>query len=164
MATNRRADHLREEAAFLPRSVEDLAELRRRILDAGHPDQIASGIVGWLVAKAADDPDRTGPNTRSRYRKVLAELEPLHSPEPDGDRRPLEVVGGSSSHGRRPRGRVRKALVALVVAGSGLAAGGGHQQATEASTEAHSRQSAAETPGLQNRRQRRSRRGRKLAA
>ena len=164
MAPNRRG--LRNEAAFLPTSVEDLAELRRRIVDAGHPAQTASGIVGWLVAKTAGDPDPTSAPTRSQYRKILAELEPLHGPDPEDDRR-LEVVGGSSStSARRHRGRgMRKALVALVVAGSGLVGAGTHQHGAEAAQADATRQSVADS-GLLDRtaRGRRSRRGRKLAA
>ncbi|HJW59782.1 MAG TPA: hypothetical protein VJ931_09140 [Actinomycetota bacterium] len=97
--------------------------------------------------KAADDPDHTSAPTRSKYRKILAELEPLH--DPDDDRRPLEVVGGARNGGRRQRATgVRKALVALAVAGSALAGGATHQRATEAASGDQGPQSGAENGSL----------------
>lgn len=89
--TNGRRD-LRGEADFLPSTVEDLVELRRQLVAAGHPDQVASGILGWLVAKAAGDPDQTSPTTRATYRKILAGLEVSGPGGPGRGRRHLEPV------------------------------------------------------------------------
>lgn len=163
MARKRRSDHLREEAAFLPTSVDDLVELRRRLIDSGHPDQVASAIVGWLVAKTTDDPDLTASSTRSRYRKILASIEPLHDPTPTDDEegRRLEVVG---SRNRRQRGQgVRKALVALAVVGTGVTGAGSHQHAAEAMSARRTRpavEEPAQLDGTRRRRRTRSRWGR----
>lgn len=67
---------LRNEADFLPSSIDDAARVRQAIIDAGNPAQVADGIVGWLISKAAGHPDRTASDTRSRYRRILATLPP----------------------------------------------------------------------------------------
>lgn len=72
MSVNIRA--LRNEADFLPEQVSDLASVRENVLAAGHAPAVADGIVGWLVAKANGQPDLTSSKTRSRYRRILAEL------------------------------------------------------------------------------------------
>lgn len=84
MLTHHRKD-LMIEGAFLPSSVEDLIDLRDRVVEliaAGDvdgikpsgADAVANGITGWLVAKAAGQTDTLSAPTRSRYRKVLAAL------------------------------------------------------------------------------------------
>lgn len=92
-----RADALRNEADYLPADLGDLVELRRRLVAAGHPAHVVAGVIGWLVAKSAGDIDPTSAPTRSKYRKILAELE-----LDDGPRRGrrLEVVSATTP-GRR---------------------------------------------------------------
>lgn len=80
MGTKMRADALRNEADWLPEDLGDLVDLRRRIIAAGHASQVANGIVGWLLSKAAGERDDTASDTRSRYRKILAELDVDHDP------------------------------------------------------------------------------------
>lgn len=72
-----RQDSLRNEAEWIPTSMETLAALRARLTEAGHPAAIVSGLTGWLVAKGAGEEDRTSSDTRSRYRRILADLETL---------------------------------------------------------------------------------------
>lgn len=67
---------LRNEAGWLPRNLDDALEVRRRVLDAGHSASVASGLMAWLIAKAAGQEDSTAGPTRWRYRKILAELGP----------------------------------------------------------------------------------------
>lgn len=69
--TTRPRRDLMVEGDLLPTSVEDLAELRQAILDAGHPEQVANAICGWLIGKR-DGPDGLAADTRSRYRRILA--------------------------------------------------------------------------------------------
>lgn len=100
MTVNKRA--LRNEAAWLPRSLDDVVIVTRVLAEAEVPNQMANGIVGWLVAKSAGLPDRTSERSRAAYRKVLDGLEsPLESPDsrsgpPSGDilgyRKPLGVA------------------------------------------------------------------------
>ena len=83
---NQRA--LRNEAAWLPETLEDAVAVRRAIMDAGYARAHADGVVGWLVGKAAGEPDTTGQAVRSRYRKLLATLES-----------PLQKEGTMQSYG-----------------------------------------------------------------
>ena len=69
---NRRA--LRDEAAFLPLTMESVQELRRALQDAGHSHRVANGVCSWLMAKQNGESDETAPDTRSRYRRILTEL------------------------------------------------------------------------------------------
>lgn len=88
-----RADSLRDEARYLPATVAQLAELRGRVIAAGHPPGVANGLVGWLISKAAGERDVTASTTRSRYRKILAALEA--DPAGPGPRRgpgPVQAV------------------------------------------------------------------------
>lgn len=73
------------EARFLPDSIEQATRLRNRIYEvvaAGEVEGIAPGqaeayadqVIGWLVGKT-DGVDRKGPNTRSKYRRILQVLE-----------------------------------------------------------------------------------------
>lgn len=82
---------LRNEADYLPGSLEDLIELRSRVITAGHSAPVANGLIGWLLSKANGEPDVTGPDTRAKYRKILAGLE-VSSP-------------GGPGRGRRQIGR-----------------------------------------------------------
>ena len=131
-----RRDHLRNEAAYLPESVEDLADLRRRVIAAGYPQQTASGIVGWLVAKAAGDPDLTSAPTRSQYRKILAELDD----SPNQPVRQLEVVASSGAPARRRRVAPGTRRLSAVVVALAMTLGAG---ASQARTGAQSGQSGA---------------------
>ncbi len=106
MPTTMRADALRNEAEFLPAALSDLVELRRRIIDAGYPPSVANGLVGWLVSKTAGERDVTGSPTRSKYRKILAELDSGSGPgrgrrkgTPDDPRR----LGGDRAAAHNPR-------------------------------------------------------------
>lgn len=140
-----RRDHLRNEADYLPKSVEDLARLRRQLLDAGHSNALTGGVISWLVSKTAGEPDQTDSNTRSRYRKILAELQPV-DPGP-GSNRHLEVVPAAAGERRRrvPGGR---ALSSAVVALALLVGGAGHRDGSQARAEAHSGSpGAAGVPG-----------------
>lgn len=78
---------LRIEAHFLPETVDDLVELRQAILEAGHSESVAHGIVGWVVGKGAGETDALGSRTRSTYRKILAELVEQHPDGPTGRQR-----------------------------------------------------------------------------
>jgi hypothetical protein len=69
-----RPDSWRIEKALVPGDLEQAAELRRAIIAAGYTPAVASGILGWLLEKAHEDTDRTGLPTRTRYRKVLADV------------------------------------------------------------------------------------------
>lgn len=62
------------EGHYTTGNVAELAELKRRLLAAGVSKNLALGLIGWLVDKAAGSPDLTASDTRSRYRKLLAEL------------------------------------------------------------------------------------------
>lgn len=83
MQTTKRRD-LRIEAHFLPDDLADLVELRERILASGQPEQVAHGIVGWLVAKSAGERDSLSSRTRASYRKVLADVAGVPEDDPDG--------------------------------------------------------------------------------
>lgn len=98
---SRRRD-LRNEADYLPETVEDLVDLRQLVIEAGHSAPVANGLVGWLLSKAAGEADTTSSRTRSTYRKILAELEPIGGPGPGGGRH-LEAVG-STKNGRGRKG------------------------------------------------------------
>ncbi|HEV8675001.1 MAG TPA: hypothetical protein VGX21_13220 [Methylomirabilota bacterium] len=119
-----RSDSVKNEGPYIPEpeAVEDLIALRRAIIDAGHSPSTAAGLVGWLVAKAAGDPDTTGPSTRSNYRKILDELKPVVAPPPDRPARRLEIVEGAGKGSRR---RVRgggklASVVALALVSVGV--------------------------------------------
>lgn len=79
---------LRNEADWLPRTLEDAALVRSVLVDDGQTEQVVNGITGWLVAKANGQPDRTEASTRARYRRVLASLE---SPLPSEQRSDSDV-------------------------------------------------------------------------
>ena len=66
---------IREEGPHLDRSAAELEELARELIKAGHHERVVRGLIGWLVLKAAGLPDTTGAPTRSRYRRMLADLD-----------------------------------------------------------------------------------------
>jgi hypothetical protein len=80
---------LRNEADFLPASIDDAAAVRAAVLEAGHTPALADGLVGWLIAKAAGHADNSSPTTRSRYRRILATLPPTVSGNATGRYRTL---------------------------------------------------------------------------
>jgi hypothetical protein len=90
---------LRNEADHLPGSVGDLIALRRRLIEVGASPAKANGLIGWLIAKKAGEPDTTGNSVRSEYRKLLAQLgepEPIGTPPRPARKRPAQ--GGGSSN------------------------------------------------------------------
>lgn len=89
-----RSDSLRNEADWLPSDLDDLAALRRQIIEAGHPGHVANGLIGWLLAKAVGERDATSPTTRSKYRKILAGLEAPGGPRRGRRSRDLAVIHG----------------------------------------------------------------------
>ncbi|HLY84796.1 MAG TPA: hypothetical protein VKQ71_17560 [Acidimicrobiales bacterium] len=110
----RRRDLTPAEAPHLPRDLSDAAVLADRLRDAGYPAAAVSGCVNWSIDKALGRPDRTGPATRSRYRKMLAALSTAPPPKlrAAGKVVPLAAevkpaANGNSSGG--PRGAAAKA-------------------------------------------------------
>jgi hypothetical protein len=103
---------IRDEAEWIREnlSVVELAGLKASIESLGYSPQVAAGLVGWIVDKAAGRPDQTGAPTRARYRKILAELAPS-APEPSGS--------GRRGRGDRGEADLRSLLTA---AGVGLSA------------------------------------------
>ena len=99
---------LGNEAPFVSLDVIALADVKAELIAMGSSPAEASGVVGWLIDKAAGNPDITSAPTRSRYRKLLAELD---QPEP----RPRP------RRGRSDAGNVTYLPSALV--GAGAAAG-----------------------------------------
>lgn len=86
---------IRNEGSWIPNSIEDFEEVRRRLTAAGHPTTVVNGITGWLAAKAIGEHDSSSGTTRARYRKILAELGP--GPYPDNDpRRDHDADDGES--------------------------------------------------------------------
>jgi hypothetical protein len=140
-----RSDHWRNEADFLPESLEDLADLRRRVMDAGHSAPVANGLLGWLVSKAAGEDDVTNSVTRSKYRKILAELPPPEGPV--GGPARLEVVGSDGSKTRRRRIPGARSAMSAVVALALLVGGAGHRDPSQARTEASGGSPAATGAG-----------------
>lgn len=90
------------EAHYLTTDVLELAALKAKLEDAGQPPPVASGIIGWLVDKAAGRRDATGSRTRSAYRKALADLGE-HDPET-----PI-ILGTFLMSGRPGRRRIPRA-------------------------------------------------------
>lgn len=164
----RRRD-LRNEATYLPTSVEELVALRQAVIDLGHTEQIANGLIGWLIAKAGRQPDAGSARTRSAYRKILAEL-PALAPPPEQPERSLKVVAGEGKGtGRRARGGGKLAsVVALAIAGAGIGTAVPSSTPTRAATTADqairvvSVQEAGKSDVLSSRRRRRGS-GRKAA-
>ena len=144
-----RRDHWRIEALYLPDDLDDLAELRRRVIEAGHSASVANGLVGWLLSKTAGETDVSESRTRSKYRKILAELG--YRPDDADVETPLQLVAsdGSTTRSRRvPGGRTLGAvIVALSVLTGGAAATRGATPA-QARTAPQSAQSRADDGSL----------------
>ena len=98
--THHRRD-LMIEADYLPASVADLAELRRQLVQmiasgectevkSRSADTTADSITGWLVCKL-DGSDRLAATTRSRYRRILAQL--AEHDDDDGQRGSVTLAG-----------------------------------------------------------------------
>lgn len=115
-----RSDALRDEAAWIPRTFDELQELRQRLTDAGHSSPIVNGLTGWLVSKALGEEDTTGSSTRASYRRILRELEDVDPDDPKryslphraSSRPPIIIVGRSrvlSGAGARAWRRLRAA-------------------------------------------------------
>jgi len=110
MAMTRR--DLRIERHYLPSSIDELSELRQRVLDLGEPEPTANGLIGWLVAKASGEVDASSAPTRSKYRRILARLDEL---DPAG---PGRRTGGYTRLGATAR------MVPALAGGTALAAAG----------------------------------------
>jgi hypothetical protein len=65
---------LREEADYIPKSLDELAEFRDKAIGAGLPSSLVNGLVSWLTGKATDRPDTTSSATRAGYRKAIRDL------------------------------------------------------------------------------------------
>lgn len=76
---------VRNEASWIPRTLEDLELVRERLATAGQTAPVINGITGWLAAKALGDHTSASGDTAARYRKILGELGT--GPNPNGDRR-----------------------------------------------------------------------------
>lgn len=70
---------LRDEAEWLPSSLDDLAELIA-LADQRYRRPEMAGLVDWLVRKVMGWPDPTSSATRAKYRKMLRELGPELEP------------------------------------------------------------------------------------
>jgi hypothetical protein len=91
------ARHLRNEVEYLPGSLSELLEVRADVMRAGYSRRIADGLCTWLLAKAAGEVDTTATNTRSRYRRILSELDGEPPNEPGSGRPPVILVPGVMS-------------------------------------------------------------------
>jgi hypothetical protein len=63
----------RPEDAWHGRSLDELADLRERVIGAGSTGTFANGLIGWLVAA---DSNAVSKPARAAYRKILRELGP----------------------------------------------------------------------------------------
>jgi hypothetical protein len=82
---------IREEGPWLAwlNTLDDAAELRALVLEAGESAPIAGGLVAWLIAKKSGHPDLSESKTRAKYRRLLAEL----GPPPTGRHRQAGAAG-----------------------------------------------------------------------
>ena len=110
----------RPELAHIPATLDDLAELRRRLAELDVSPQAAKGVVGWLLELATGE-DTTSEPTRTRYRKVLVELD-RHAPGPKRRRRrgsidvaPILALAPALHGTGRPAGVVLAAVVAPIM-------------------------------------------------
>jgi hypothetical protein len=63
------------ERPFVERlTLDDQADLIRRVRDLGYADGTALGLAGWLAAKAAGLDDESSSATRAKYRRILQEV------------------------------------------------------------------------------------------
>jgi hypothetical protein len=74
------------EAPYLDATPAELRHLADRLIERGEPYEVVRNLVGWLTLKATGI-DASSPDTKSRYRKILAEL----------DRRPRRRAPGAGS-------------------------------------------------------------------
>src|SRR5437879_2604324 len=96
--------------AWGPRTERYLLELGR---EEGHPSQVVLGLIGWVASKAHGLPDESSAPTRSRYRKILAELNARGlAPEP-GNGRARRRAG--------QRGDVEQLVLETAATGGGVA-------------------------------------------
>jgi hypothetical protein len=98
-----------DEGPFIPASLADVIDLRQRVLDAGHSESVANGVVGFVVAKAAGEATPLTDVTRSRYRRILREL---GEDGPDGGRAverpgPTPVAGNGGKAKKVPKRKPR---------------------------------------------------------
>ena len=73
---------LRNEADWLPEDFNEVLEVTELVMERGYRADTAKGLGLWLVEKAAGRKDTTAAPTRSRYRRILAELEADGVPPP----------------------------------------------------------------------------------
>jgi len=73
---------LRNEADWLPEDFNEVLDITELVASRGHRTDTAKGLGLWLIEKAAGRPDKTAAGTRSRYRRILAELEAAGVPPP----------------------------------------------------------------------------------
>lgn len=66
---------LRDEAEWLPTSVEELAKVIA-LVDRRYSRPQVAGMADWLVRKVMGWPDPTSSATRAKYRRILRELQP----------------------------------------------------------------------------------------
>lgn len=71
---------LREEADYIPKTLDELADLKARLHAADLTASVVYGLCAWLTDKATGRPDTTSPTTRASYRRVLRELAEHPSP------------------------------------------------------------------------------------
>lgn len=55
-------------------TLDDQADLVERIVSLGYRYDVALAVAAWLGLKVSGATDRTGPSTRSRYRRILQEV------------------------------------------------------------------------------------------
>jgi hypothetical protein len=64
------------EGSFVPKDLREARELRQFIRDSGYAPSIANGVVGWILEKLVSGVDDVSLGSRTRYRSILAGLEP----------------------------------------------------------------------------------------
>jgi len=64
------------EASFIPKDLREARELRQFIRSSGYAPSVANGIVGWIIEKSVSGVDDVSLGSRTRYRSILAGLEP----------------------------------------------------------------------------------------
>lgn len=91
------------EEDWAPNTLEDLIDLRHKVIAADIAPRTADRLIAWVLTKAAGEPDQTSPNTRSNYRKILATLPGPGPSSPDRTKSSqdrgsaqLALVGASS--------------------------------------------------------------------
>lgn len=113
---------LREEAAHLPESIDELVALRERVMAAGESRRVADGLVMWVLAKQIGEPDTTAPKVRANYRKILRRLDELEPIGPSRRKTSRRAAGDDGLAELKRVGRVG------VVVGMAAAAATGNWQ------------------------------------